>query len=60
MAWFLIDYYETARPHQGLSQRIPVPRQQLRYSGPVRQRKILGGIINDYYRAPANTPLYLN
>ena len=30
MAWFLIDYYETARPHQGLSQRIPVPRQQLR------------------------------
>jgi hypothetical protein len=28
--------------------------------GKVHQRKVLGGIINDYYRAPTQTSLYLN
>jgi putative transposase len=55
-----IDYYETARPHQGLNQQTPVLQKQSHESGPVYKRKILGGIINDYYRAPALRPLYIN
>jgi hypothetical protein len=47
-------YHNSARPHQGLDQRIP-----LAYAMPttnkvlVRHRTVLGGIINDYYRAAA-------
>ena len=44
-----ISYYETSRPHQGLDQRTLVPRQSIPYSGQVRKREVLGGIINDYY-----------
>ena len=47
-----IGYYETSRPHQGLGQQTPVPKQPVPYSGQVRKREILGGIINDYYCAP--------
>lgn len=55
-----IAYYETARPHQGLNQRMPKPSKQSRHSGSVQKHRILGGIINDYYRAPASTPLQLS
>jgi putative transposase len=44
-----IDYYETSRPHQGLNQQIPVAREHIPYSGHIRKREVLGGIINDYY-----------
>ena len=47
-----INYYETSRPHQGLNQQTPVPRQPIPYSGQVRKREVLGGIINDYYCVP--------
>jgi len=55
-----IGYYESARPHQGLNQQMPLGQQSTTYSGPVQKRQILGGIINDYYRSPANTSPHLN
>jgi len=55
-----VGYYEQARPHQGLDQQTPIPRPPSDASGIIQKRKILGGIINDYYRAPTNTPLYLH
>ncbi len=48
-----IEYYNTRRPHQGLEQDSPtgmLPGSQQR---PVRYRKVLGGIIRDYYREAA-------
>jgi hypothetical protein len=46
-------FFNTARPHQGLDQRIPVPMIDLEHTGPVRSRAVLGGIIHDYYRDAA-------
>lgn len=43
-------YYNTARPHQGIGQKIPIARDVARESGPVRCRDVLGGIVHDYYR----------
>ena len=50
-----ITYYETARSHQGLGQQMPVPRKNSSLTGPIRKREMLGGIINDYYRAQAGS-----
>ena len=47
-----INYYETSRLHQGLDQQTPIPKERIPYSGQVRKRDVLGGIINDYYCAP--------
>jgi hypothetical protein len=46
----LINYYETARPHQGLDQQTPIPRPIATETGQIQRRKVLGGIINDYHR----------
>ncbi len=47
-----ISYYNTARPHQGLAQKIPVRRNMsVVDSGPVVYHDVLGGIIHDYQRA---------
>ena len=46
-------YFNQARPHQGLDQRIPqapAPRPQ---TGPVQCRDALGGLLHDYYREAA-------
>ena len=48
-----ITFFNTARPHQGLDQRIPVPMIALEHTGPVCSRAVLGGIIHDYYRDAA-------
>jgi len=48
-----VDYYNTARPHQGIQQQIPISPTTVDKSGPVRCRNILGGIIHDYYRDTA-------
>jgi hypothetical protein len=48
-----IEFFNTARPHQGLEQRIPVPLIGHKNTGPVRSRAVLGGIIHDYYRDAA-------
>ena len=55
-----IGYYETARPHQGLNQQTPVPRQSSTASGLVQKREVLGGIINDYYRTQSDSSYYLH
>ena len=46
------SYYNCARPHQGLHQRTPLHRTYSSNRGAVQKRKVLGGILNDYYRAP--------
>jgi hypothetical protein len=46
-------FFNTARPHQGLDQRIPIPKMPHETTGPVRCRTVLGGIIHDYYRDAA-------
>ena len=46
------DYYNTARPHQGLNQQIPIPLLRSR-RGIIRCRDVLGGILKDYYRDAA-------
>ncbi len=48
-----IDYFNTARPHQGIDQQIPIPKINRETTGPVRCRHVLGGILNDYYRDAA-------
>jgi hypothetical protein len=51
-----VNYYNTARPHQGIDQQIPIP-QASPSSGAIQCRNILGGIIHDYYRAPTQLAL---
>ena len=48
-----VEFFNSARPHQGIEQRIPNPRSIRNPSGPVRYRNVLGGIIHDYYRNAA-------
>jgi putative transposase len=55
-----VEYYNKARPHQGIGQRIPVAPEQSPCSGAVEHRKVLGGIINDYYRVPGVTAVHLH
>jgi putative transposase len=45
-----ITYHNTARPHQGICQQIPIPKSMPDTDGPLRCRHVLGGIIHDYYR----------
>jgi putative transposase len=45
-----VAYYNTARPHQGFDQQSPLLYAP-DVTGKVHRRAILGGIINDYYRA---------
>ncbi len=46
-----IAYYNAWRPHQGLDQQTPIPSPTPIGAGMVCDRKVLGGIIHDYYRA---------
>jgi len=48
-----VAFFNTARPHQGLAQRVPVPSATVRSStdGPVVAIPVLGGIHHDYQRA---------
>ena len=48
-----VVFFNTARPHQGIDQQIPVPNLDRCSNGPVRCHKVLGGIIHDYYREAA-------
>jgi hypothetical protein len=61
---FINDYYNPARPHQGLDQRIPshkaaqtssFPHGKPPRTGSVQRRQVLGGIVNDYYRASSSS-----
>ena len=48
-----IAHYNEARPHQGLDQRTPVPRDQGGGQGPIRRRDRLGGLLREYEREAA-------
>jgi len=48
-----VDYYNHARPHQGLEQRCPVALPAPVRDGPVGRRDRLGGLLHDYYREAA-------
>ena len=48
-----VNHYNQARPHQGLHQQTPIPYIQGPFEGPIRYRKVLGGLIRDYYRDAA-------
>jgi hypothetical protein len=52
-----VNYYNTSRPHQGIDQQTPIPCK-IPSTGTIHRRKLLGGIINDYYRAPTRTALF--
>ena len=51
------DHYNTARPHQGIGQRVldpdPAPRVPAADPGTcqIRRKPVLGGLINEYERA---------
>jgi transposase InsO family protein len=47
------DYYNTARPHQGLDQQAPIPFLRGPSTGPISRRDVLGGILHDYRRQAA-------
>lgn len=50
-----INYFNTARPHQGIDNQIPEKYNQSHIAEPrgkVVCRRILGGILKDYYRMP--------
>ena len=44
-----VDDYNTARPHRGIGQQIPVSTSS-KSAGRICCRDVLGGIIHDYYR----------
>ena len=49
-----VDYYNRARPHQGIAQECPVPSQRSTVrDGPIERRDMLGGVLHDYYRRAA-------
>jgi len=52
---FLV-YYNERRPHQGLDQQSPIERPEPLTEGLIQKRRVLGGIINDYFRLPAPVP----
>jgi hypothetical protein len=60
-----VAYYNLSRPHQGIEQRIPgrtgeaspIPQKHSICKGSIQKNKVLGGIINAYYRAPTDTAL---
>ena len=47
-----VAYFNHARPHQGIGQRIPAGDKRCG-DGPIQCRDVLGGIIHDYYRQAA-------
>ncbi len=49
-----LDYYNHARPHQGINQQCPTPLMgSAARDGPIERRDILGGVLHDYYRRAA-------
>jgi putative transposase len=52
-----LAHYNARRSHQGLGQQSPIPRSKPVALGIVSRRRLLGGIINDYFRAPEKTAM---
>ena len=53
LAKYALSYLNTARPHQGVGQRIPVPAERVRgrLVGSVTALPVLGGLHHDYRAA---------
>ena len=48
-----VAFHNTQRPHQGIRQQIPKPREPERRSGPIRKTAVLGGLHHHYFRQAA-------
>ncbi len=48
-----VEYYNHARPHQGIEQQGPVPLEWAARDGPIERRDLLGGVLHDYHRRAA-------
>jgi putative transposase len=48
-----VEYFNQARPHQGVGQRIPCPREPVSEQGEVIALPVLGGLHHDYQRRAA-------
>jgi transposase InsO family protein len=46
-------YYNTARPHQGLHQGLPIPPPPVQSGASIQRRDRLGGILHEYFRDAA-------
>jgi hypothetical protein len=44
-----VGYYNSARPNQGIDQQCPIPIPTFEQSGIVKRKRILSGMINDYF-----------
>ena len=55
-----VEYYNSRRPHQGLNQQSPIPYRPPETSGHIHCRRILGGVINDYFRIPEDNVVSTN
>jgi putative transposase len=53
VAEYALSYFNTARPHQGIGQRIPLPGEcvRTRFAGPVTAIPVLSGLHHDYRAA---------
>ncbi|MCJ7700792.1 MAG: integrase core domain-containing protein [Anaerolineales bacterium] len=51
-----VEYFNAARPHQGIHQQSPIP-YATPSSGTIQRRNVLGGIIHDYFRDPTRAAL---
>ena len=53
LAEYALSYFNSARPHQGIGQRIPVSTERLRskFAGSVTAIPVLGGLHHDYRAA---------
>jgi putative transposase len=47
------QYYNHARPHQGIDQGFPMSGPVRSTRGPICRRNVLGGVIHDYFRQPS-------
>jgi transposase InsO family protein len=43
-----VQFYNEARPHQGLEQQTPISTEQRSKDGPIHRRDVLGGLLHDY------------
>ena len=46
-------HYNTARPHQGLQQQLPIPPPLVQSGASIQRRDRLGGILHEYFREAA-------
>jgi transposase InsO family protein len=51
-----LHYYNNRRPHQSLDQQSPLKWPEPDRNGLIQKRRILGGIINDYFRLQSPAP----